>query len=86
LVDELGGLDKALEVAVELSGAAAGTRAKVRPFPKKANALGSLRRKKGENSEDTAAATVSWDVARSLAGLTGAVAHLGCDPREFWIR
>ena len=40
LVDDLGGLDKAIEVAVELSGAAAGTRAKVRPFPKKSNALG----------------------------------------------
>ncbi len=86
LVDDLGGLDKAIEVAVELSGAAAGTRAKVRPFPKKSNALGALRRKKGENSEEPAAASVSLDLSRTLARLTGVVAHLGCDPREFWIR
>ncbi len=92
LVDDLGGLDRALEVAVELTGAAAGTRAKVKLFPKKSKGVGSLRKKKGESSDDIpgAAASVSLSVDGLVdalnTGMGTVVAHLGCDPRDFWLR
>ncbi|MEY2398955.1 MAG: protease [Actinomycetota bacterium] len=90
LVDDLGGLDRALEVAVELTGADSGTRAKVKAFPKKSKGVGMLRKKKGDSSDEVPAASASLST-RSLidacsVGLGSIVAHLGCDPREFWIR
>ncbi|MDP1793513.1 MAG: signal peptide peptidase SppA [Acidimicrobiales bacterium] len=87
LVDELGGLDHALSVAVELTGAAKGTKAKVKPFPKKASGLSSLRpTSKGDNSEDAAASVGLRLDTTALTGRSGVQAHLGLDPRTFWTR
>lgn len=80
LVDDLGGLETALAVAVELTGAAPGTRADVRPFPKKESAVTRLRRKRPQSSEDIAA------LAQSLLAPTGIRAQVGFDPRTYWIR
>ncbi len=86
LVDELGGLDRAVAVAVGLTGAKEGAKAKIKPFPKKASGLSSLRRSKGDNSEDTAAAASLRLSPAALEGLSGVQAHLGFDPRTFWTR
>ena len=86
LVDELGGLDKALEVAVGLTDAAPGTKAKIKVFPKKQGMVSTLRKKKGENSEDGAAAASSLSLASLTATYSGVQAHLGFDPRHLWMR
>lgn len=87
LVDELGGLNRALEVAVGLTDAPAGAKAKVKNFPKKPSNLSLLKRNKGENSEDlTEAASLTLNPAKVAHGLTGVQAHLGFDPRDLWMR
>lgn len=85
LVDELGGLDRALAVALELTGAPAGSRAKVKSIPRKTNAVSGLRKRKGESSDDAKAAALP-NGAWSLDGFVGVVAHVGFDPRRFWVR
>ncbi len=85
LVDELGGFDRALALALELSGAPAGSRAKVKSFPRKTSGLSALRRRKGDSSDAAKAAALprgGW----SLEGFAGVVAHVGFDPRRFWVR
>jgi protease IV len=86
LVDELGGLDDALALAVSLTDAPAGATAKVKQFPKRGGGLSMLRRHKPDSSEDLAAAAATSLGRWSLQGLGGVVAHLGFDPRTFWIR
>lgn len=87
LVDELGGLDHAVAVAVGLTGAAAGTKAKIRAFPKQASGLGVLKRHKGKSSEDIEATAASMTLTPALLdGVSGIQAHLGFDPRVFWTR
>lgn len=87
LVDELGGLDHAIATAVGLTGAAAGTKAKVKAFPKKTSGIGALKRSKGDNSEDAAAmASLRLSPSAIVDGLSGVVAHLGFNPKAFWTR
>jgi protease-4 len=91
LVDELGGLDHALHLAVRLTDAAPGTRAKAKPFPKKTSGVGALRRKKPDSSEDNAVAASLLAGLPNLAALVpdGGVtimAHLGFDPRSLWVK
>ncbi|HXY45901.1 MAG TPA: signal peptide peptidase SppA, partial [Acidimicrobiales bacterium] len=55
LVDELGGLQRAMALAVELSGVPAGTRARPKPFPQRQARLGRLLSKQPQSSDDVAA-------------------------------
>jgi protease-4 len=83
LVDELGGLQRSLDVAVELCGQDPKTsRAVVRPFPKRSNMLSQLRSKGGDSSEDAARIRLP-----TLDELTrpGLLCHLGRDARSYWI-
>ena len=97
LVDELGGLARAVAVAVELSGAPAGSRPVVRDFPRKPR-LFSLILRKQDSSDDVAAASaglwpvvarvpmggdLAWTAARRLG--EKALLHLGFDPRSYWL-
>lgn len=97
LVDELGGLERALALAVELSGAPAGTRARARQFPRRQGAV-RLSRRRPQSSDDPVQTTgVARDfplfgagagvVARAAEALRGAslMCHLGCDPKDFWL-
>ncbi|MEY2471646.1 MAG: protease [Actinomycetota bacterium] len=85
LVDELGGLDHALALAASLTDAPAGATAKPKLFPRKGGGVSMLKRRKPESSEDVAAA--AEPIGRlTLEGLGGVVAHLGFDPRMFWVR
>jgi protease-4 len=87
LVDELGGLDVALAAAVKLAGAAPGTRAKVKSFPKKSNGVSAvLNRKKPDSSEDVVAAASAVMRRWSVDNRVRVMAHLGFDPRTLWIR
>jgi protease-4 len=83
LVDELGGLDRAMALAVELSGAPAGARAVPRKLPRRTLPL----RRRASSSDDVgaAAATFSWRAALDVLP-RGAVTHMGVDPRTFWLR
>jgi protease IV len=56
LADELGGLERAMEVAVELSGAPPGTRARPKRIPPKAGPLARLRPREPISSDDLPAA------------------------------
>ena len=91
LVDDLGGMERAVTVALELSGAPAGSRADVRLFPKRAGVLAGVRKKSGEGTDDLAAHLPLLGPVASLVRLLtgdpgGVLTHLGHDPREFWIR
>jgi protease IV len=56
LVDELGGLERAMEIAVELSGAPPGTRARPKRIPPKPGPLARLRPREPISSDDLPAA------------------------------
>lgn len=95
LVDELGGLGRAVALAVELSGAPAGTRGRAVSFPRRAGPLGSLRRARPESTDDVeraAQATSAGGLAAAVDALAGppggpvVALHLGCDPRRYWFR
>ena len=87
LVDELGGLDHAVELAVKLTGAPSGTKAKVKSFPKKTSGIAALKPKKADSSEDVAArVSLPLNPARVIEGFSGVFAHLGFDPRDVWLR
>jgi protease-4 len=99
LVDELGGLQRAMALAVELSGLPAGTPARPKPFPPRQARLGRLRSKQAQSSDDLAATAAVAAGRRALLGeASGALArvtadlqhnhvmlHLGCDPRAYWL-
>jgi len=99
LVDELGGLQRAMALAVELSGAPPGTRARPKQIPQRPGRLGRLRAKQLDSSDDIeAAASVgegggmllgrgSDALARVAAGLprNQVMLHLGCDPGRYWL-
>ncbi len=98
LVDELGGLDRAMALAVELTGAPPGTPAQPRPVPRRAGLMGRVRAKQPLSSDDVASSVEAGDVAatllekgsdalvRAAAGLSRneVLFHLGCDPRSYW--
>jgi protease IV len=98
LVDELGGLERAMALAVELSGAPAGTRPRPKRIPPKPGPLARLRPREPVSSDDLPAAAGAG--GRTLALPLGhearaqAVAifarhqlmlHLGRDPKSYWL-
>jgi protease IV len=97
LVDELGGVERAMALAVELSGAPAGTKPRAKPIPRAPGPLGRLRPRRPQSSDDTAQGSASANgVLRSLErhGVRAHAAelaryrvmsHLGCDPRAYWL-
>jgi len=98
LVDELGGLQRALALAAELTGAPPGTTVSPKPIPPRPSGLARFRPHPSESSDDTAAVTVSQPrqhllgpgrdaIARASSGLsrTHVMCHLGCDPRSYWL-
>jgi len=94
LVDELGGLDRAFELALELSGAPAGSRVRIRPYPRATGLRTLLSPRRPESSDDKQAASLLADVPAQLAsavrelGYLGpaSVVHIGFDPGLFWLR
>jgi len=97
LVDELGGLDRAMALAVELTGAPPGTRAQPKWFPPKQSGLARLRRRQPESSDDLATTSALYpaDAAGRLRAVLGralgsvsndhAMLRLGSDERRYWI-
>jgi protease-4 len=89
LVDELGGLQRALEVAVELSGAPPGTRPRVRQYPRKRGLLAGLVRRPPASSDDVGAPSPASPLG--VTGLAQALAserlaaHMGCRPSRYWV-
>jgi len=88
LVDELGGLHRAMALALELSGAPAGTRPRPRSFPRRAGVRAMVPDR--AKSSDDVAATAPWGIgsvrhAISALAQPGVLAHLGWDPRSSWI-
>lgn len=98
LVDELGGLQRAMALAVELCGVPAGTPARPKPFPQRRPRLGRFLSKQPQSSDDVPATTAaagggaligrgSGALANAVAGLSQnhVMLHLGCDPRAYWL-
>jgi protease-4 len=93
LVDELGGLERALEVAAELAGHP-DRRAAPRVFPRQRGPRAVLARNKSDSSDEVSSEAGlaglidagGWGAA--FNGLFGQspLVHLGLDPRSFWIR
>lgn len=94
LVDELGGLDRAIELALELSGAPAGARTRISHYPRARGLRAMLSTSRPESSEDPQAASFPGlrpeqlvEAARELTQLGPVnVTHIGFDPHVFWLR
>jgi protease-4 len=94
LVDELGGLSRAIALALELAGAPAGARARPVEYPKRRGLLARLGRREPASSEDleTAASQPVSTLASALAGSArealaggGTSLHLGYNPSCYWV-
>ncbi|HXW78352.1 MAG TPA: signal peptide peptidase SppA [Acidimicrobiales bacterium] len=97
LVDELGGLERAMALALELSGEPPGTRARPKRIPPRPGPLARVRPREPISSDDLpAAAGVGGKLAFAVGGEARAQAaaifsghqvmlHLGWDPRNYWL-
>ena len=94
LVDELGGLERAMALAVELSGATPGTLPRPRPVPRGAAWYRRLWTRSPESSDGAVVqaglrqALPGWPgevVTRMLGGSDRVLVHLGWDPRSYWL-
>jgi protease IV len=98
LVDELGGLERAMALALELSGAPPGTRARPKRIPARPGLLARVRPREPISSDDLPAAASAGTGglafprgsevrAQAAAIFSGhqVMLHLGWDPRSYWL-
>jgi protease-4 len=94
LVDELGGLQRAAELALQLAGAPAGARPKLVEYPKRRSPLAQFLRREPESSDD-AGQSASYPAstmpsaflaaARDILSGRGASLHLGHSASCYWV-